>query len=75
MVVFVSYDVSSVLPAPLPLIRINGGEWIVVRRADVGIGPYGILSNCAYINRCMSSGRGAVMWRGSFVSGCRSHSS
>jgi len=39
MVVIVLYDVSSVLPAPLPLMRINGGEWIVVRRGDEGIAP------------------------------------
>ena len=39
MVVIVLYDVSSALPAPLPLMRINGGEWIVVRRGDEGIAP------------------------------------
>jgi len=40
MVDIVAYDASSVFLAPLPLMHINGGEWIVVRRADVGIGPY-----------------------------------
>ncbi len=43
MVVIVLYDVSSVLPAPLPLMRINGGKWIVVRRGDEGIAPYKVL--------------------------------
>ena len=43
MVVIVLYDVSSLLPAPLPLMQCGEGVFASIVRGDVGIAPYEVL--------------------------------